>query len=322
MKFVGIDVSKDNLDVAVTGESKTTRFAQTDEGREQLAAFVTGLQPRLVVLEATGGYEMAAVAVLLTSKIEVAVINARRVRDFARALGREAKTDPIDAAVLAEFAEKMVDRIRPSTPPDADTSALRDLLLRRRQLVTQLASEKTRQKQFVAPRNNKRVVASVKRSIDFLEKEIASLDDDMSTHIKNSALWKQKDELLQSVPGVGPTTSRTVLSVLPELGKLTNKQVAALVGVAPFNNDSGAPRKGRPRHIRGGRAEVRNVLYMAVVTAIRFNPTIREFHQRLVAAGKNGLVAIVACIRKLVVILNSIVRKNVPWSEAKALSAS
>lgn len=312
--FVGIDVSKANLDVAVAGKTGTTRFAQTDKGLQDLCQFVAELKPRLVVLEATGGYEMAAISALLTQKQPVALINARRVRDFARALGREAKTDPIDAAVLAQFAEKMVDHIRLAELQDEEAVALKELLGRRRQLVDQLAAEKNREKQLIGPRKVALVLRSVRASIDFLNKQIHALDEEMGDHIKKSDVWRQKDELLQSVPGVGPTTSRTMLAVLPELGSISAKQIAALVGVAPFNHDSGAPRSSRPRHIRGGRAEVRNVLYMAVVTALRCNPVIKAFHERLTAKGKVGLVALTACIRKLLTILNSMLRHGTRWA--------
>ena len=317
MKFIGIDVSKANLDVAVHGEPTCKRFAQTEEGLEALCTFVAEQEPKLVVLEATGGYEMAPLSALLTHKLPAAVVNARRVRDFARALGREAKTDRLDAAVLAEFAARMVDSIRVAPLATEEAVELRELLLRRRQLVTQLASETTREKQLVGPRKVKRVVSSVERSIRFLEQEIKVLDDEMSKRIKSSDVWRHKDELLQSVPGVGPTTSRTMLTVLPELGTLSSKQIAALVGVAPFNDDSGSPRKGKPRHIRGGRAEVRNVLYMATVSAVRCNPVIRAFHERLIANGKKGLVALTACLRKLVVILNSMLRHDAAWVGTK-----
>lgn len=322
MKFIGIDVAKDNLDVAVYGEPTSRRFPQTDEGLESLCTFVAEQGPKLVVLEATGGYEMAAVAALLTRQIAAAVVNARRVRDFARALGKEAKTDRIDAAVLAHFAAKMFDSIHVAPLADADAVALRELVLRRRQLVTQLAAEKTRAKQLVGPRKVKRVVGSVERSMRFLEKEIAALDDDMSDRIKNSDVWKHKDELLRTVPGVGPTTSRTLLTVLPELGTLSNKEISALVGVAPFNDDSGSPRKGKPRHIRGGRAEVRSVLYMAVVASLHCNPVIRAFYDRLIANGKQGLVALTACIRKLIIILNSMLRHDAAWQGTKSVPTS
>lgn len=323
--FIGVDVSKDMLDVAVYGEAKTFRFAQTEEGLAEFRSFVAERKPRLVVFEATGGYEMAAVAVLVSDGLPAAVVNPRRPRDFARSMGLEAKTDRLDAAVLAEFAAKMVDHIRVSTLPDDDARALRELLLRRRQLVTHLASERNRKLQLIGPRKVKRVVGSVERTISFLEKEIAALEKEMNAHIQKSDIWKRKDELLQSVPGVGPTTARTMLTVLPELGSLTNKEVAALVGVAPYNDDSGPPpKKGkvRPRHIRGGRAEARNVLYMAAMTAIRCNPVIRTFYERLVANGKKGLVAMTACIRKLAVILNAMLRDNVAWTAASALTAS
>lgn len=321
MKFIGIDVSKQRLDVAVHGESSSYEFEQTDEGLEALCELVKAKEPKLVVMEATGGYEMAPLAALLTRHLPAAVVNARRVRDFARALGKEAKTDRLDAAVLAEFAAKMSDSIRVSPLASDEALALREMLLRRRQLVTLLAAEKTRSQQLVGPRKVKRVVASVERSIHFLEKEIEALNDEMSERIKNSDAWKRKDELLKTVPGVGPTTSRTLLTTLPELGTLTNKQIAALVGVAPFNDDSGSPRKGRPRHIRGGRAEVRSILYMATMTAIRCNPVIRAFYDRLTSKGKLGLVAMTACIRKLVTILNSMLRHGAPWAGGKIVPA-
>jgi transposase len=319
--FIGVDVSKDTLDVAIYGEAQGKRFPQTDEGLDALCAFAAAQQPKLIVLEATGGYEIAALAALLTRQLPAAVVNPRRVRDFARALGREAKTDRLDAAVLAEFGAKMSESIRVTPLLDPDTVALRELLLRRRQLVTQLASEKTRAQQLVGPRKVQRVVRSVERSIRFLEKEIDDLNDEMSGRIKDSDVWKHKDELLRTVPGVGPTTSRTVLTVLPELGTLNRKEIAALVGVAPFNDDSGAPRKGKPRKIRGGRAEVRNVLYMATMAALRCNPVIRDFYDRLIAGGKKGLVALTACIRKLTVILNAMLRHDTPWAGGKLAPA-
>lgn len=322
MKFIGIDVAKNTLDLAIHGEPTQMQFAQTEEGIEALCSFVAKQQPKLVLFEATGGYEMAPVAALLSRGLPAAVVNAGRVRDFARAMGREAKTDSLDAAVLADFAAKMHETIHISRLPDEDSVALREMLLRRRQLVTQLAAEKTRVKQLIGPRKVQRVVGSVERSIQFLEKEIAALDKDMTTRIKNSDVWKRKDELLRSVPGVGPTTARTVLAVLPEIGTLNNKQIAALAGVAPFNNDSGSPRKGKPRHIRGGRAEVRNVLFMAAMAAKRFNPVIRDFYKRLSDKGKKGLVVLTACIRKLIVILNSMLRNNERWDVTKFAHAS
>jgi transposase len=314
--FVGIDVSKDALDVAIHGEKEVRRYEYTDEGLERLCADLAQRTPKVVVFEATGGYEFRLLAVLCAAKLPAAVVNPRLVRDFAKATGHLAKTDKLDAKVIAHFASVADVRLTPM--PDAETLELREMLTRRRQLVSQLATEKTRFKQLVGPRRIERIVRSLVASIEFLQAQIDDLDDDLKKRMRNSETWRAQDKLLQSVPGVGKTTSRTLMLCLPELGKISNKQIAALVGVAPFNDDSGA-RSGR-RHIRGGRAEVRSVLYMACVTAIRWNPVIGALHKRLTDAGKRGMVVMIACIRKMLCILNSMARSGRAWDH-QALTA-
>jgi transposase len=320
--FVGIDVSKEFLDVAVRGgEVSPFRVRRDEEGLSELIQRVTSveLKVKLIVLEATGGIERDVVAVLASAKLPVAVVNARNVRDFARSLGKLAKTDGIDAAVLAHYAEVVEPATQPA--PDALSREVEALLTRRRQVIQTLVSERNRRAGLLLQRvvgPAKRVMESLTRSIEWLEKELASLDDDLDDAIKNSPLWREKDDLLQSVKGVGPVLSRTLLGYLPELGQLNRKQIAALVGVAPFNNDSGT-RLGK-RSIWGGRAEVRSVLYMAAVAATRFNDVLAHFFQRLVAAGKPKKVALIAVMRKLLTRLNAMMRVHLQ-SATPALTA-
>jgi transposase len=310
--FVGIDVSKEFLDVATRrGEVSPFRVRRDEDGLSELVQRLIKAerQVKLIVLEATGGIERDVVAVLAAAKLPVAVVNARSVRDFARSLGKLAKTDSMDAAVLAHYAEVVEPVAQPV--PDALSREVEALLTRRKQVIQTLVSERNRRaglqlQRIVGPA--KRVMQSLTRSIAWLEKELASLDNDLDDAIKNSPLWKEKDDLLQSVKGVGPILSRTLLGHLPELGRLNRKQIAALVGVAPFNNDSGT-RSGK-RSIWGGRAEVRCVLYMASVAAIRFNQVLSPFFRRLVAAGKPKKVALVAVMRKLLTHLNAIMRNH------------
>jgi transposase len=267
----------------------------------------------LVVMEATGGLERDVAAALTVAKIPAAVVNARQVRDFARATGKLAKTDGIDASVLAHFANA----VRPPAQPIADelALALEARITRRNQLIQMLVAEKNRRASLLVQRTGSaKMLKSLEAHIGWLEKQITELDDDIDNHIKNSPVWREKDDLLQSVPGVGPVTSRTLLSYLPELGSLDRKKIAALVGLAPFNQDSGQA-SGR-RAIWGGRAEVRTVLYMAVVAALRCNSALRAFHDRLKAAGKPSLVALTATMRKLLTALNAMVRDRAPWSPA------
>jgi transposase len=263
------------------------------------------LQPELIVLEATGGYEHQLVGELVNHQLPVAVVNPRWVRNFARALGQLAKTDAIDGAVLSEFADKM--RPQPRVVPDENLHELRALLVRRRQIVDMIVAEKNRQETA-----SKRIARQIQTHIHWLEKRLTEADDDLRRHIESSPVWKAKDTLLQSTPGIGPACSMTLLAALPELGSLNRHQIAALVGVAPINKDSGKFR-GR-RTTQGGRAQVRCVLFMGTIAATRFNPVIANFYKRLLAGGKPKMVAIVACMRKLLTILNTMLKSGVPWN--------
>ena len=302
--FVGIDVAQDAVAVALapSGEHWTSR---TDEpGLHGLAERLRGHAPALVVLEATGGLEAPLVARLAAAGLPVVVVNPRQVRDFARALGRLAKTDAIDASVLALFAERVQPAVRPL--PDAAARQLGALVARRRQLVEMLVAEQQR-----LLRAEPAVVRDVRMHIAWLKKRLAGLDDELDGAIKTSPLWRVKDALYRSTPSIGPVTARTLLAELPELGTLNRKQIAALVGVAPLNCDSGRFR-GR-RLVWGGRANVRTALYLAAMCATRYNPVIRPFYQRLLAGGKPKKVALVACARKLLTTLNAMARSGMPW---------
>lgn len=305
--FVGIDVSKAVLDVAVAPTEERLSVSNSDDGMKQLIAKLAERTVTLIVLEASGGLERRAVAALAGAALPVVAVNPRQVRDFAKATGKLAKTDAIDAAVLALFAE----RIRPELRPlkDAETAELEALVVRRRQVVDMIAAEKNR---LSAAPPSKQVRTAIGRTIEWLQKQLDKNDQDLDKAVKKSGAWREKDVLLRSVPGVGKVLSRTLLCLLPELGKLTRKQIAALVGVAPLNRDSGTLR-GR-RCVWGGRAQVRKVLYMGALVGARFNPAIRAFHQRLVSAGKSKKVALVACMRKLLTILNAMVASNRPWN--------
>ena len=305
--FVGIDVSKAVLDIAIAPTGEAWSVANSPEGMQQLVRKLGEISPRLVVLEATGGLERRAVAALAGAALPVVAVNPRQVRDFAKATGQLAKTDAIDAAVLALFA----DRIRPQVRPlrDEETQELEALVVRRRQVVDMLTAEKNR---LIATPPSKRVRTAIGKTIKWFQKQLEEIDSDLDDAVKDSPIWREKDDLLQSVPGVGKVLSRTLLSLVPELGTLGKKQLAALVGVAPLNWDSGKQR-GR-RCVWGGRAHVRAVLYMGALVAARFNPVIRAFHARLIASGKLPKVALVACMRKLLTILNAIVRDRTPWT--------
>lgn len=305
--FVGIDVSKAVLDVAVSPTEERLSVSNSDDGMKRLIAQLAERTVNLIVLEASGGLERRAVAALAGAGLPVVAVNPRQVRDFAKATGKLAKTDAIDAAILALFAE----RIRPELRPlkDAQTAELEALVVRRRQVVDMIAAEKNR---LSAAPPSKQVRTAIGRTIEWLQKQLDKNDQDLDKAVKNSGVWREKDVLLRSVPGVGKILSRTLLCLLPELGKLTRKQIAALVGVAPLNRDSGTLR-GR-RCVWGGRAQVRKVLYMGALVGARFNPTIRAFHERLVSAGKPKKVALVACMRKLLTILNAMVASNKPWN--------
>jgi transposase len=302
--FVGIDVSKRSLDVAVRPSGKQSRVSNDAERHMAIVEMVRG-QAVLVVLEPTGGYEMSLVAALVEAKVQVAVVNARQVRDFAKSRGKLAKTDRVDAQMLACFAE--ANRPEPREMPSEETRGLEALVNRRRQLVDMRAMEMARRD--LAP---KIVRPSLEKVIKLLSEEIAETDRDLGTRIRTNSAWRAKDDLLQSVKGVGPVLSRTLMALLPELGTLDRKQVAALVGVAPFNNDSGAKR-GR-RTCWGGRAPVRSVLYMATVVAATHNPVIAAVYKRLTSRGKLVKVALVACMRKLLTMLNAMVRDGRTWT--------
>jgi len=305
--FVGIDVSKAVLDVAIvpTGEKWSVANSSDDVG--QLVRRLKEAKANLIVLEATGGLERRAVAALAGAGLPVVAVNPRQVRDFARATGKLAKTDAIDAAVLALFAE----RIRPDLRPikDAEAQELEALVVRRKQVVEMITAEKNR---LSAAPPSKQVRTAIGRTIEWLQKQLDENDRDLEKAVKSSGAWREKDDLLRSVPGVGKVLSRTLLSLVPELGTLTHKQIAALIGVAPLNRDSGTLR-GR-RCVWGGRAQVRQVLYMGALVAARFNPVIRAFHQRLLAAGKLPKVALVACMHKLLTILNAMLASKTRWA--------
>lgn len=302
--FVGIDVAKDTLDVAVRPTADTWQVANDDAGITALVTQLCAAAPTLVVLEATGGYECPLMAALAAAGLPVVRANPRQVRAFAHALGIVAKTDRIDARVLAHFAEA----IRPTPRPlqDAETQELRALLLRRRQLIEMLTAERNRL--GTAPQ---RIHAAIQQHITWLEQQLATLEEELTRTTQASTVWQVKEEVLRSIPGVGPVLSRTMLGQVPELGTLGHKQVAALVGVAPFHCDSGTLR-GR-RMIWGGRADVRAVLYMGALVATKHNPVIKAFYTRLLAAGKVKKVALTACMHKLLTIMNAMVRDLTPW---------
>jgi transposase len=302
--FVGIDVSKATLDVAVCPSQPGHSFPHDEAGLAHLVAYLRELAPALVVLEATGGYETDVAAALAVAAVPLAVVNPRQVRDFAKAIGRLAKTDALDAEVLALFAE----RIRPvaQTLPDEAQQDLAALITRRRQLVDMLGAERNR---LGLARPALR--AQLRTHIRWLEQRLRDVDHDLAARIQASPLWRVTDNLLQSVPGVGPATAHMLIAALPELGQLSRQAIASLVGVAPFNCDSGALRG--TRRIWGGRAPVRHALYMATLVATRFNPAIRTFYQRLLGHGKPRRLALIAAMRKLLTILNAMLKHQQPW---------
>jgi transposase len=304
-RFVGIDVSKKRLDVFVRPTGEAFSVENKDEGIAGLVVRLKEIAPRLIVLEATGCYQAGLVAVLGIEKLPVAVINPRQARDFARAVGRLAKTDAIDAAMLAHFGEAL----RPEAKNLADEQSLTlgALVVRRRQIVEMITAETNRAAQSRGP-----VRAGIKTHINFLKHQLGDLNRELDELIRSTPLWREQDDLLQSVPGVGRVLTATLLSELPELGRLSRKQIAALVGVAPINRDSGT--KLGKRYIGGGRATVRAALYMAALVGSRWNPILRAFYRRLCEAGKVKKVALTACMRKLLTILNAMVRSKSPWS--------
>jgi transposase len=302
--FVGIDVSKVWLDVAVHEREEDFRAGNEDAGIANLVQRMKELKPTLIVIEPTGGFEKLVVAELTHAGLPVVVVNAKRVRDFARATGRLAKTDKLDAKVLAHFAAAIRPALR--SLHSEEEEQLTALLTRRRQVVDMLTVEKNR---LVTVRAKMRT--DIEDHIQWLTNSLKDLDKEIEDFVEDTPVWKEKDALLQSVPGVGPVTSATMLGMLPELGKLNRQQIAALVGVAPVNKDSG--KKQGKRRVYGGRADVRSVLYMAALSAKKFNPVIREFYERLIKQGKEKKVALTACMRKLLVILNAMMRTDQHW---------
>ncbi|MDA1279408.1 MAG: IS110 family transposase [Chloroflexi bacterium] len=307
--FAGIDVSKAHLDVAVRPSEVEWRSPNTDSGAREAADRLKDLDPYLVVVEATGGMESTVASALAVRGIAVAVVNPRQVRDFAKSIGRLAKTDVLDARVLAHFAEAVKPEPRPL--PDEQARQLSALLSRRRQITEMLTAERNRLQSA-----DSTVRRRLKVHIRWLERELSDIDNDLDDAIKASPPWRVKDDILKSVPGIGPVVSITLLSELPELGQLNRKQIAALAGVAPLNRDSGTL-SGR-RTVWGGRSRVRAALYMAALVASRYNPVIRDFYTRLCTAGKPKKVALTASIRKLLLILNSMVKNEEKWNASVA----
>jgi len=306
-RCVGIDVSKATLEVAIHGEGQSWTVDNTDEGLDGLIERLRALRPDHIVLEATGGYHRLCTARLGSAGLPVSAINPRQVREFARATGILAKTDRVDAKVLAHFAAAI--EPEPRKLPDQQLQLLDELVLRRRQIVTSLVREKNR----LAGAHASAVKKSLREAIALYERLLKGIDQELDELISASPIWREQEDLLRTFKGVGPTSARSLIGELPEMGQLNHKRISALVGVAPFANDSGK-RRGR-RAIAGGRSQVRAVLYMVALTAIRANPVIKSFYQRLRTAGKPAKVAIVACMRKILIILNAMVRTNTRWQE-------
>jgi len=309
-KFVGIDIAKDTVDVCIEPDAEVMHLAYDNKGVTTICQRLKSVSPTLIVMEATGGLETRLASELATLGLSVAVINPRQARDFAKASGQLAKTDRVDAAILAAFARA----IRPQARAlkDADTRALDDLVSRRRQLIDMRVQETLR----LGTTASKAMLKSLNAHIAWLDKRIAEIDTDLTQRLRTSDVWRTKDDLLRGIPGVGAVTSLTMLAKCPELGQLNRREIAALTGVAPLAKDSGKHR-GK-RFVWGGRADVRAVLYMATVSAMRFNCSIKAFADRLKQAGKPTKVVIVACMRKLLTIMNSIVKNNMPWNPKNA----
>jgi len=300
-EFIGVDVSKATLDVASWRSNEYRRFQNDPTGIQELIDWLKILQPELIVLEATGGLELPFVAELAYEKMPVAVVNPRRIREFARSIGQLAKTDKLDAKVIAHFGAATHPEARKL--PTNDEEKLTALITRRRQIIEMLTAEKNRLHSARFSMKER-----IELHLSWLESELRDLDNEITKFIHQSPIWKEKDKLLRSVPGVGPVTSATILAMLPELGTLNRKKIAALVGVAPVNKDSG--RRQKKRRVYGGRANVRSVLYMAALSASKHNPRIKMFYDHLIRMGKEKKVALTACMRKLLVILNAIIRVN------------
>jgi len=311
LTHVGIDVAKDTLDVFLLQQKKAFTVDNLDAGLDQIIQELSTLERCLVVLEATGGYEIPVAATLYDAGFDVAVVNPRQVRDFARSVGQLAKTDRIDAEIIARFAQAT--QPLPKGAPSPERLALKELVTRRRQLVDMRSADKARLERV----HSREVKRDLSEHIRWLDKRIGRVDKELGECVRNSPIWREKDELAQSVPGVGDTLSRTLLADVPELGRVNRREIGKLVGVAPMNRDSGRMR-GR-RAIWGGRGGVRSVLYMATLSATRYNPVIAALYQRLLATGKPKKLALVACMRKLLTILNVILKTGIPWSSEKTL---
>jgi transposase len=306
--YVGIDVSKDRLDAHVRPSGETFAVARDGKGLEALVERLQALAPTLIAVEATGGFETIVAAAVAGASLPLAVVNPAQVRHFARAIGKRAKTDPIDAAVIAHFAEAVKPEPRPI--PDAEARLLGELVARRRQIIEMLVAERQREKRVDAVRVRK----SLARHIAALEKELPVIDRDIDTMVRGSPVWREKEDLMISFPGVGGILARTFLAEMPELGSLRRRQVASLVGVAPYTRQSGRWR-GKSM-IGGGRAAARSAVYLAALSAIRCNPVLRAFYQHLLAAGKPKMVALIAVARKILTILNAMLRDKKPWQHA------
>lgn len=306
--FVGVDVSKDRLDVHVRPGGEVFAVSRDGKGLEQLVERLRVLSPTLVAVEATGGYETIVAAAIAGAELPLAIVNPAQIRHFAQAVGKRAKTDPIDAGVIAHFAEA----VRPAsrTLPDEASRLLAELVGRRRQIIEMMVAERQREKRAT----NVRVRKSLVRHIAVLEKELSAIDQDIDTLVRGSAVWRAKEDLLASVPGIGQTLARTLLADLPELGKLGRREIASLAGLAPYTRQSGRWR-GKSM-IAGGRGTVRTASFMAALVASRHNPPLKAFYQRLLAAGKPKMVALIAVARKLLTTLNAILRDNRPWQNA------
>ncbi len=306
--FVGIDVAKDRLDVHLRLSAESFAVGRDGPGLAVLAERLVAAGPCLVVLEATGGFEVTVAAALVAAKLPLAVVNPRQIRDFARVIGRLAKTDRLDAEAIARFAEAV--RPEPRAMPDAAARALGELVARRRQIVEMIGSESQRRRQLREPR----LVRRVEAHLVWLHKELGRIEADLDQAVRASPAWRATENLLASVPGVGKISARTLIAELPELGRLDRRQIASLVGVAPINRDSGTFR-GR-RMVMGGRADVRKALYMPTLTAIRYNPALKALYLRLTGRGKPAKVALTAAMRKLLTILNAILKSQTPWQTA------
>ena len=304
--YAGVDVSKSSLDVAVSGSKEFWPFGNDAAGINGAVEKLSEVNPDAVIVEATGGIEVPFVVSLMAAGISVAVVNPRQVRDFAKATGQLAKTDRLDAAILAAFGERVNPPVR--ALPDEEARGLKTLVARRRQLQEMITAERNR---LGTVRGTVR--ERVKAHITWMQAELKQTDDDLANTVKNSSVWKAKDNLAQSVPGVGPVLSATLIADLPELGTLNRKEIAALAGVAPYNHDSGTIH--HKRRVWGGRTALRPSLYMAALVATRYNPVIRSFFQRLCARGKAKKVALTACMRKLLTILNAIFKTGLAWQD-------